>query len=308
MRMYLLLGVMFAIVYALITIIVPGTWLTYGILASIMMFFQYMIGPKMVEWTMRVRYVSEAEAPELHTIVGELAAAAKIPKPRVAVSSVPVPNAFAFGRTIRDGRVCVTEGILRLLTREELKAVLGHEISHLKNRDVAIITMLSVIPTICWYIAWSTMWGGYGRDRGRGNAVYIGIIAFILYFITNLLVLYGSRIREYFADKGSVELGNAPHALATALYKLVYGSAKAPQEALKQMEGYKAFFLNDPSRARQEISDLAQIDLDLSGTIDQDELAMLRTKKVSLSITDRLMEMLSTHPNMLNRIKHLAEL
>jgi heat shock protein HtpX len=308
MRMYLLLGVMFAIVYALITIIVPGTWLTYGILASIMMFFQYMIGPKMVEWTMRVRYVSEAEAPELHAIVGELAAAAKIPKPRVAISSIPVPNAFAFGRTIRDGRVCVTEGILRLLTREELKAVLGHEISHLKNRDVAVITMLSVIPTICWYIAWSTMWGGYDRDRGRGNAVYIGIIAFILYFITNLLVLYGSRIREYFADRGSVELGNAPHALATALYKLVYGSAKAPQEALKQMEGYKAFFLNDPSRAKQEISDLAQIDLDLSGTIDQDELAMLRTKKVSLSIADRLMEMLSTHPNMLNRIKHLAEL
>ncbi len=308
LRMYLLLGIMFAIVYALIVVILPpADFLTYGILASGMMFIQYMIGPKMVELSMRVKYVSEEEAPELHQMVEELARAANIPKPKVGISPVQLPNAFAFGRSISDGRVCVTEGILGLLSKDELRAVLGHEISHLKNRDVTIITMLSVIPTICWYIAWSTMWGGYGRDR-RGSQAYIGIVAFILYFLTNLLVLYGSRIREYFADRGSVMLGNPPHHLATALYKLVYGSAKTPRESLKQMEGYKAFFLNDPSRARQEIAELSQLDLDLSGTIDKDELEMIRRGRISLSTTDRLIELLSTHPNMLKRIKYLSEL
>jgi heat shock protein HtpX len=307
-RMYLLLGLMFAILYALITVVVPGTWLLYGILASMMLFFQYMIGPKMVEWSMKIKYVSETEEPELHSIVEELARQARIPKPRVGVSTLGVPNAFAFGRWLGDGRVCVTEGILRLLSRDELRAVLGHEISHLKNRDVTVITMLSVIPTICWYIAWSTMWGGYGRGRDRGGAAYVGIVAFLLYFITNLLVLYGSRIREYYADRGSVKLGNAPHHLATALYKLVYGSARVSTDALKQMEGYKAFFLNDPSRARSEIQELKQVDTDLSGTIDQNELLAIRTKKVTIGTADKLMEMFSTHPNMLKRIRHLSEL
>jgi len=304
-RMYLLLGLMFGIVYALITVIMPGTWLTYGILASVMLLIQYMIGPRMVEWSMKIKYVSESEAPELHEMVSELSKRAKIPKPRIGISGISVPNAFAFGRWKSDGRVCVTEGIVNLLSKDELRAVMGHEIAHLKNRDVMTITILSVVPTICWYIAWSSMWS---RGRDRGNQIAIGIAAFLLYFITNLMVMYASRIREYYADRGSVKLGNSPHHLATALYKLVYGSASVPKESLKQMEGYKAFFLNDPSRAKREISDLKQVDADLSGTIDQDELMAVRTKSVSVSTGDKMMELMSTHPNMVKRIKHLSTL
>ena len=128
------------------------------------------------------------------------------------------------------------------------------------------------------------------------------------YFITNLLVLYASRIREYFADRGSVQLGNRPEALATALYKLVYGSARLNKETLKEAEGLKAFFVNDPSRAIDEIRELSDLDADKSGTIDPDELALLRSKKIHLTFGDRLMEALSTHPNMLKRIRHLSEL
>jgi len=308
-RMYLLLAAMFGIVYTLL-VVVAGSYgvsgfFFYAILASVMLLIQYMIGPKMVEWSMKIKYVSEQEEPELHRIVSELAQKAGIKKPRVCISGVPVPNAFAFGRSISDGRVCVTSGIMNLLSKEELKAVLGHEISHLKNRDVVVITMLSVVPMICWYLAWSFMFSG-GRDRG--NTAMVGLVALILYFITNLLVLYGSRIREYYADKGSVELGNQPHYLASALYKLVYGSARAPRDALKQMEGYKAFFLNDPSRAVNELRELKAIDSDMSGTVDQTELMAVRNKRIQVSGTDRFMEMFSTHPNMLKRIKHLSEL
>jgi len=255
-RMYLLLGLMFGIIYALIVMIAGsagiGNFMFYGILAVIMLFIQYMIGPKMIELSMGIKYVSEREEPELHRIVADLANKAGIKKPRVAISNIQIPNAFAFGRSRSDGRICVTHGIMNLLSRDELKAVLGHEISHIKNRDVTIMTMLSVVPMICWFIAWSFMFSG---ERRRGNTIAIGLVAFVLYFITNLLVLYGSRIREYYADKGSVALGNKPHYLASALYKLVYSSARVPEGVVKQMQGYKAFFLNDPSRAMNEINE-----------------------------------------------------
>ena len=121
-------------------------------------------------------------------------------------------------------------------------------------------------------------------------------------------MLYASRIREYFADKGSVELGNQPSALASALYKLVYGAARMDKEHLREAEGLKAFFLNDLSRALNEIRELSQLDLDRSGTIDGSELAALKNKKIKLGFGDRLMESFSTHPNMLKRIQHLSNL
>ncbi|UCD84222.1 MAG: M48 family metalloprotease [Deltaproteobacteria bacterium] len=307
-RLYLLLGAMFAIVYAVIVVGASAIGISglmfYVLLAVGLLFIQYMIGPKLVEFSMRVKYVTEAEYPKLHAMVSELADAAGIPKPKVGVSPAPIPNAFAFGRSRSDGRVCVTEQITRLLSEKELRAVIGHEISHLKNRDVTVITMLSVVPMILWYVAWSFMFS----RRSQGNTVLLGIGAFVLYFITNLLVLYGSRIREYYADLGSVKLGNAPHHMATALYKLVYGSARVPKESLKQMEGYKAFFASDPSRAMTELKELKQVDLDMSGTIDQGELMALRGQEVRISGSDKLMEIMSTHPNMVKRVKHLSEL
>ena len=309
-RLYLLLGLMFGLVYALIvgvaSLLGIGSFIFYAILAFVLVGIQYLIGPAIVGWTMRVKYVSEQEAPELHRTVAELARAAKIPKPKVGISRVSLPNAFAFGRTRGDARVCVTEGLLRLLNKDELRAVLGHEISHIKHRDMALITLLSVIPTICWYIAWGLMWARGGRSPGY--AALIGIGAFLLYFITNLLVLYASRIREYYADLGSVHVGNAPHQLASALYKLVYGNARMPKEALRQVEGLKAFFVNDPSKSWNELKELRQIDLDMSGAIDSSELLALRSKSVRIGLADKMMEVFSTHPNMLRRIKHLSSL
>jgi len=311
-KMYLLVAVLFGILYAVAVAFAAYSGIAagasfYAVFASIMLFIQYMIGPKIVEWSMRVRYVSESEFPELHRTVAELAQRAGIPKPKIGISPLPVPNAFAFGRWVSDGRVCVTEQIMRLLSKEELKAVLGHEMSHLKNRDVVVITLLSVVPMILWHLSWNLMWSR-GRRDDRGNAALLGIVAFLLYFITNLLVLYGSRIREYYADEGSVKLGSAPHYLASALYKLVYGSARVSKETLKEMEGYKAFFASDPSRALYEIKELKEIDRDLSGTIDQGELMVLRSKQITIRSTDKLLEIFSTHPNMLKRIKHLSGL
>jgi heat shock protein HtpX len=120
-------------------------------------------------------------------------------------------------------------------------------------------------------------------------------------------VLYASRIREYFADRGSVLLGNQPKALASSLYKLAYGSAKLSPESLKQSEGLKAFFINDPSQGRKEVFELSQLDLDKNGVIDSAELELLRKSNIRLNLGDKMMELLSTHPNMLKRIKKLSE-
>ena len=317
MRLYLLVGLMFAILFGIFVGIgyyLQLTGLSFylfmvGIAAGIVL-LQYIIGPKIVEWSMKVKYVTEQEYPRLHQMVAELADKAGLPnKPKVGVSQLPIPNAFAFGRTRKGSRVCVTKGLLDLLSEDELKAVLGHELSHIKHRDVAVITMLSVIPMVCYMIYISFLWGGMGRrDRDSGGAIAIGILALVVYFITNLLVMYGSRIREYYADQGSAELGNQPHYLATALYKLTVSTARTPKQALKQTEGMKAFFINDPSRAMYEVRELKDIDLDMSGTIDQNELMMLSSKKISLKTSDKLLEVMSTHPNVVKRIKHLASL
>lgn len=311
LKMWFLVTLLFAIIYAVLVLV--GSYLKisnfyfYLILSLLMMFIQYLIGPKIVEWVMRVRYIKREEYPRLYQMVEHLAMRAQIPVPRLAVAQIELPNAFAFGRGIRDGRVCVTEGILKLLNEEELRAVLGHELSHLKNRDVLVITLLSVIPMIMYRLAWQFLFYGRRRDERGGNTALIGLVAFLFYFITNLLVLYASRIREYFADRGAVLLGNQPSVLATGLYKLVYGSARMSKESLKDVEGLKAFFVNDPSRAVVEIRELAQLDLDSSGTIDPAELDSLRNKMVRLSFQDRLLELLSTHPNMLKRIRQLSE-
>jgi len=127
------------------------------------------------------------------------------------------------------------------------------------------------------------------------------------YLIGNLLVLFVSRVREYYADYGSVELGGEPHKLASALYKLVYGSAAVDKDELKELEGLKAFFVNDVSDARNEIADLKQVDLNMDGVISESELSQLKYTKTRISSADKLMELFSTHPNMVKRIRRLAE-
>ena len=312
-RMFLLIALLFGILYGVFTgigiLTGYGSAVLYIIIAFVFLGIQYLVSPFIVSRTMRIKWVSDKDEPELHRMVGELAEKARVPKPKVGISQLAIPNAFAFGRTQRDGRVCVTQGLLNLMSKDELKAVLGHEISHVKHRDMVIMTLLSGVPLVMYWIALSMMWGGVsgGRRQGGGYAALIGLGAFALYFLTNLLVLYGSRIREYYADLGSVQLGSMPHHLASALYRLVYGNARFKgREELKRVEGVKAFFLNDPSRSWREIRELTQIDLDMSGTIDYDELMEVRQKEVRLSRTDKLMELFSSHPNTLKRIKHLS--
>ena len=200
-RMGMCVVLLFAVIYALLIVIATftgaGTPLIYALLAFVMVGIQFFIGPKIVERSMRVRYVSEQEQPELHRMVTELAMKAGIPKPRVGISEIAIPNAFAFGTSKKKARVCVTRRLMEMLSRDELEAVLGHELSHIKHQDMVVITALSVIPRICYFIYfcffWSCIFGGMGRSRdGALPMIAIVLIAFVVYFISNLNVVYVS--------------------------------------------------------------------------------------------------------------------
>lgn len=309
LRLWLAMALLFGLVYAII--ILAATLLgyggSYGLFALVglgVVFIQYLIGPSIVQATMKVKYVTEEQAPELHQMITELAMTAGIPKPKVGISEISVPNAFAFGRTKKDGRVCVTRGILNTLNKEELKAVLGHELSHIKHNDMAVTTLVSAVPLICYYIALSFMFSG---DSRNGGGFIIGILALVAYFLGQLIVLFISRTREYYADQGSMEIGGQPEKLASALYKLVYGASKSPKEEVKDIQGVKAFFLNDISNAGEDIKELSQLDIDKDGSISASELSQLKYKKVNIKSSAKVMELFSTHPDMLKRIERLAQ-
>jgi heat shock protein HtpX len=308
MRLYLAIALLFGLLYVIITLV--GYFLGFGgptlyaLFAVVIVVAQYFLGPKIVEMTMRVRYVSPQEAPKLHAMVEELAMKAGIPKPKVGISEVNIPNAFAFGKSKGDGRVCVTQGILKVLDEGELKAVLGHELSHIQHNDMAVITMISVVPLIFWYIFISTLFSGSRND----DAGIIGVVALVGYLLSQLIVLFISRVREYYADQGSIILGNPPHELASALYKLTYSSAVADKKEVKEIEGIKAFFVNDISNAGEAVSDLKQVDLDMDGIISQSELEELKYSNTKIGTGSKIMELLSTHPNMVKRVKRLSEL
>ena len=311
LRLWFTMLLMFALVWIVLAVAgsligLGGSIYFYLILTIGITIAQYLLGPKIVNSSMGVREVSPEEAPYIHQMVEELALEAGVPKPKVGISEYNVPNAFAYGRSKSSGHICVTRGILGLLDRNELKAVLGHEMGHIKHNDMIITTIVSVIPMICYYVAWSTIFSRSSNDNG--GVFILGAVAFAAYLLGQLLVLLVSRIREYYADAASVEFGNRPEYLASALYKLSYGAATANEDEIKDMNSNRAFFATDIKNGKTDIYSFRQLDYDNDGVISAEELARVRDSKVHVSTSDKLMELFSTHPDMLKRVKKLSEL
>ncbi len=247
LRMFMTMFLLGIIYLAFLTILFAfGVGYTGLILfAGLFLFVQYYFSDKIVLYASGARIVDESEAPELYAMVRELTMAANLPMPRIAIMDTPMPNAFATGRNPKSAVVAVTTGLLRTLNREEIKAVLGHELSHVKNRDVAVITIASFLSTVAWFVMrWAMFAGMFGgrREEGSANLIIFGVSA-LVWFISFLLIRALSRYREFAADMGSAYLTKNPNALISALLKISGKMDRIRPEYKKEAEGLNAFYI-----------------------------------------------------------------
>jgi heat shock protein HtpX len=221
-----------------------GMWFIV-LLAVGMGLFQYFFSDKLVLWSTGARVIEADEQPELHRMVEKLCKEADLPLPKIAIMQSPVPNAFATGRSPKHAVVACTDSIMRLLSREELEAVLAHELSHVKNRDILTMTLASFIAMIASMIMQSFFFSALfgGRDREGGSWIVIWIVSIIVYAISTLLILALSRYREFAADRGSAQITRNPRALISALNKISGRIEVVPPEAKAKIEGANAFFI-----------------------------------------------------------------
>lgn len=250
------------------------SFLPMVVIAGGMLLVQYYFSDRLVLRSTGARLVAPAEAPELHEMIGRLAGQAGLPMPRVAIVPTDLPNAFATGRNARHAVVAVTNGLRQRLNPEELEAVLGHELTHVRNRDMTVITMASFFATVASYITQMSLWFGFGlEDReSRDGGAWIYLVSAAVWATSFLLIQALSRYREFAADRGSAILTGHPSHLASALQKISGEMRRRPDRELKQAEPLSAFFII-PALSR-----------------------------------DSLLGLLSTHPSLENRLQRLERL
>ena len=217
------------------------------IFAALFVFLQFYFADKLVLWSTGAKIVSPQEAPQLHTLVERLCTVADLPKPRVAVINSPIPNAFATGRNQKSAVVAVTTGLMNKLDTQELEAVLGHELTHVKNRDMLVITIASFLSTVAWFIMrfslYSSLFRGGSRDKSAGAGIIIFLVSLLVWLISYLLIRALSRYREFAADRGSAIITGNPPALISALLKISGAMQRVPTKDLREVEGLNAFFI-----------------------------------------------------------------
>jgi heat shock protein HtpX len=212
-------------------------------------FLQYFTSDKIALAASGAKVVERDQAPELHDMVERLCAMADLPKPRVAVVPTDVPNAFATGRSPKHSVVAVTEGLWNRLSKPEIEGVLAHELSHIGNRDVAIMTISSFFAMVAALLMRMGLWGGMfggGRDnRDNGTPVWLimFVVSMVTYVISYVLILMISRYREYAADRGSAVITGAPENLMSALQRIASNITQIPQRDLREVQGMNAFFI-----------------------------------------------------------------
>lgn len=241
---FIILGILYVVFLSILHYLGVG-YIPLAFIAGVMIMAQWYFSDKIVLWTSGAKIVSKEEYPQLHNIVENLVNKNSIPKPKVAVVNSGVPNAFATGKSPRSSLIAVTTGILGLLDDEELEAVIGHELTHVRNRDVLVLTLASVFSTLAWYLAQFSFFGGYqSRNRDSGNATVIVILVAIVTWVVSFLIIRAiSRYREYSADRGGAIMTGRPDKLADALMKISGKMNKIPPNELQKVQKLNAFFI-----------------------------------------------------------------
>jgi len=219
-----------------------------AVIAGIMILAQWYFSDKIVLWSTGAKIVNREQFPELHDLVERIVARNNLPKPRIAVINTKMPNAFATGKTPKSSIVTVTTGLMDQLETEELEGVIAHELSHIKNRDVLVLTLASLFSTVAWYLMqfsfYGGMSGGYGRRRDSGGGMALVLLVAIITWLVSFLIIRAiSRYREFVADRDGALMTGKPSKLASALLKISDTMKRIPTQDLRQMEGMNAFFI-----------------------------------------------------------------
>jgi heat shock protein HtpX len=258
-----LLGLLY-VVFAVVLFSVFNVGLVPMLLIVVALaFFQYFTSDKLALAASGAKIVSREDAPALHDMVERLCAMSNLPKPRIAIMDTPVPNAFATGRSPKHAAVAVTTGLWNRLEPEEIEGVLAHELSHIANRDVLIMTVASFFAMLAAMLTrfglYAGMFGGYGGNRDNNNGppvwVIVLLVSIVVYFLSYILIRTLSRYREYAADRGAAIITGAPENLMSALQKISSQMTLIPNQDLRQVEGMNAFFII-PAKVKSSAGEL----------------------------------------------------
>ena len=257
-----LLGLLYVVFAAILITVLKVGFAPMLVIVLGIAIFQYYTSDKLALAAAGAKVVSREDAPQLHDMVERLCGMADLPKPKIAIMNTPVPNAFATGRSPKHAAVCVTTGLWERLEPKEVEGVLAHELSHIANRDVLVMTVASFFAMLAAMLTrfglYAGMWGG-GGDRRDNNGPPVWLIIFavsiLVYAISFVLIRTISRYREYAADRGSALITGAPEYLMSALQKISSQMTLIPNRDLRQVEGMNAFFII-PAKAKSAASEL----------------------------------------------------
>jgi len=255
-----LTGLLLVLVYAVLVAVLFAAGVQaeiIAVIAVVLLVTQLFTSDKIALQAIGAREVTPQEEPELHGIIERLCVQANLPKPRVAVIENPMPNACAMGRSPKAATVCATRGILELLEPAELEGVIGHELTHVINRDVMVMTLASFFASLAAMILQFALFfgGGYGNREEEEGIILVIFVSIAVYAISFLLLRALSRYREFAADRGSAILTGRPSALASALMKVSGTIEHIPSRDLRSAEGMSAFFIV-PARAKRSLMNI----------------------------------------------------
>lgn len=249
---FAILGLLYIVFLSVLAYIGLG-FLPITIIALIMIMAQWYFSDKIVMWSAGAKVVTREQFPELHNLVERIVARNNLPKPRIAVINTRMPNAFATGKGPKSSVVAVTTGLMDTLNTEELEGVIAHELTHIRNRDVLVLTLASLFSTVAWYLMQFGFYGGlygggmgYGGNRNNNSAgamIIVIAVALLTWVVSFLIIRAISRYREFAADRGSAQMTGKPIELANALMKISGTMKNVPTRDLRQEEGLNAFFI-----------------------------------------------------------------
>jgi heat shock protein HtpX len=250
-----LLGLVYVVFIGVLVAVGAGAGVIV-VVAGVLLLVQLFGSDKIAFATMGVKEVSPAEEPELHGIIERLCVQADLPKPRVCVMETSMPNAFAMGRSKKSTSVCATRGILDLLSPAELEGVMAHELTHVINRDVLVMTLASFFATLASIIIqFAFFFGGGGSSEEEEDIMIVVLVSVLVYAVSFILLRALSRYREFAADRGSAVLTGRPSALASALLKISGTMERVPSQDLRAAEGMSAFFIL-PARTKKSLMNI----------------------------------------------------